>query len=538
MLRALAQAAGQTVEARIVGPAANGATPVQLGQQTLNLHLPAPHPPGTVLTLAVQQAAGQLRLAVLSARPPAPAAAPASPPPAGAPATSVQLSPAALAGTPPAASPSAPPAVPPAPPGAAPLPAAPSIGAAAIAAPASPSPSSPPPSSPPPGAGSVPLPGPAPAPAGPLPQSMPYAPASPAIAPGPATPAAASAATALPPLAQAAPGGTVGQHPPAPAPPPRFSAPTPPSSPPAAGMSAPAALARMVQEALPRQDSIVGLTRLLAAASGKVVLPEPVLKAARQLMALPLAADDGKLDAPSLQRAVRHSGIFQEALLASGRGALAAGDLKSALMSLRHSLGAWLGEQAPVAPVGSVAPPLRGNIPRARGGGEPLPDLPEDPHDLGRLLLGRTEAALARTRLHQNASLPEPGARPDAPAQWSLDLPVVIAGQHHLLHMQIQREAEGDPSRPRERGWQVRFAIDFPDLGEVGAQISLRGKATGVMLWADRADTALLLSAGIEALRGELEAAGLMPGAVVVRTGAPPAQPVPAASGHFVDATR
>src|SRR5690606_25597312 len=141
MLRALAQAAGQTVEARIVGPAANGATPVQLGQQTLNLHLPASHPPGTVLTLAVQQAEGQLRLTVLSARPPAPAAASASPPPAaGAPATSVQLSPAALAGTPPAASPavpSAPPVVPPAPPGAAPLPAAPSIGAAAIAAPAS-----------------------------------------------------------------------------------------------------------------------------------------------------------------------------------------------------------------------------------------------------------------------------------------------------------------------------------------------------------------------------------------------------------------
>ncbi|NLX41888.1 MAG: flagellar hook-length control protein FliK [Chloroflexi bacterium] len=291
----------------------------------------------------------------------------------------------------------------------------------------------------------------------------------------------------------------------------------------------------MVQQALPRQDSIVALTSALAGVVGRIALPQEVVKAAQQVLGQAMTLDGGKLDGATIQNAVRNSGIFQEAMLANGQGK-AAGDMKSSLLGLQRQLGAWLGGQAPVDQLSKVPPQLKGIIPRARLAPMAPPDLPDDPELVGKILLERTEAALSRMRLHQSASLPDPGAQRNE-AQWSLDLPVNLAGQQTLLQMQIHRDPEGDATRPEDRGWQVRFAINLSEAGEVGAQISLRGKATGVLLWAEDAGTADLLSSGVEALRAELEAVGLMPGAVVVRAGAPsqPVQQTPR-SGNLVDA--
>jgi flagellar hook-length control protein FliK len=55
------------------------------------------------------------------------------------------------------------------------------------------------------------------------------------------------------------------------------------------------------------------------------------------------------------------------------------------------------------------------------------------------------------------------------------------------------------------------------------------------MLWAAEAETAALLEAQLPQLREALGGAGLQPGAVILRQGAPPAPPQ-MASGHFVDA--
>ena len=82
----------------------------------------------------------------------------------------------------------------------------------------------------------------------------------------------------------------------------------------------------------------------------------------------------------------------------------------------------------------------------------------------------------------------------------------------------------------------MRFAIAFPALGEVGAQVSLRGSATGVMLWADEPATAVSLDAELPALRAALASVGLQAGTVFVRQGAP-LQLTPAPSGHFVDSS-
>lgn len=642
-LRALAQAAGQTVEARVLAQANNGATHVQIGRQVVSLNLPQSQPVGATLTLSVQQADGQLRLTLEAVRLPASGQVLVSGPTQHTPATQVQLSPAALSGGTPVLNSAAGPAVQsskqtqfsqaggvstaasvpvsrpgqsapspgpyglgnpqsqsggavPAPVvGSATAPAGPRVDAAASLPPSAGTSASPASGSPivrptvATGAQSAPPPAmaaaaeapavssavttasaasvnvrQAPTPLGQIGVSAPaaqvsaspptiamprvdihYAVAAPAVGrPVPVVSVVGSASTALPPVAETVPASVVGQHAPSPNPGGASTATNGPVQQVAAQVPAAsspqAALAQMVQQALPRQDSMVGLTTALTAAVSTFVLPEPVAKAAQQVLAGRVALDGQQVTGAALKLAVQKSGIFQEAMLAAGQGAQAAGDAKSALLGLRQSLGAWLGQQAPVAQVASVAPPLRGLLPRARAGDGGTPSLPDDVLEAGKILLERTDAALSRLRLHQSASIPEPHAsRQDA--QWSLDLPVVVAGQQHLLQMQIHKDPESEGDRPEGRGWQIRFAINLSDAGEIGAQISLRANTAGVLLWADRAETAAMLAEDAEGLKEALSGVGLTPGAVVIRTGAPmPAPKMLQAQpyGQNLDATR
>ncbi|PXA98889.1 hypothetical protein DMC47_05915 [Nostoc sp. 3335mG] len=272
---------------------------------------------------------------------------------------------------------------------------------------------------------------------------------------------------------------------------------------------------------------------------GQVALPEPVLKAARQILGNQLVARDGKVGADALKAAVRNSGIFQEASLAAGAPANAAADTKSGLLALRQGLTQWLGNQGQIAQVMQVPPPLRHVLARARLPEALPPALPDDLEEVGRLMLERTEGALSRLRLHQHASLPD--GRVGGESEWSMDLPLSLGAQQQaILHLQIHHDAPADPDRPEDRGWQVRLAINLTQLGEVGAQVSLRGETTGIMLWAERDETADGFTAALGDLRSALEQAGLKPGALVVRRGAPSETHAhaAAASGQFLDATR
>lgn len=602
-LRALALAAGQNVEAKVLGQVLGGATQVAIGRQVLTLQLPTPQPPGTALTLSVQQSEGQIRLAIVGVQP-APVSV-AGVPDITLPATSVQLSAAALSsqGAPAAITPVAAQGgigqslVPTG--GASPaVPQTSASEAAAIAsgvitsgisqaAGASPSatlgtvaastvPAQLPVS---PGGQTIPAPAAAQMPvAGPVSQVGPVNPSQavappaflqptssqasgPSSAPAVSAPPAAAVAAARPaipyaaapvvpavtqvlpgamgttgqaqPVQQAAPATQVGQHAPAPNAPPS----APAAAPTAATASPQTALNQMVHNAVLRQDSILGLTAAMTAIAGKVPMPEPIAKAIQQVLAQRLPID-AKLDGAALQQAVRTSGIFQEALLVAGNVRTAGGDLKTSLLGLQRQLLSWLGNQAPVEQVSSVPPPVRGQVPRAKANAAAPRVIPLDPHEAGKVLLDRTEAALSRLRLHQHASLPDPANRSDG-MQWSLDLPVAVAGQQALLQMQIHRDADKQETRPEDRGWQVRFAINLDEAGEVGAQISLRGLATGVLLWAERQDVADMLSGHIDELREELAAIGLTPGAVIVRAGSPaPQAQAPSVSGHFLDETR
>lgn len=497
MLRALALAPGQTVEGRVLGPGQDGATLVQIGRQAMSLSLPGAVPIGTLLTLGVQQGDGHLRLALMDSRPPAATV------PQQLPATSVEISqrPAIPQG-PLTYSPPAGVAAAPAGAGAAAVPVLGATGlAVGVAGPAAAAPGAPLSSS----------------------QAGPpiIAPPGPAVAPSaPALQRQGSTPYGMGGLGSPSTGGS----PPAAAPMP--GAPPTPQA---------AALAQMVQQALPAQGSIGALTGMLAA-MGPVALPEPVLKAARQILGNQLTALDGKVDAAALKTALRNSGIFQEAMLSQGAPASAGADTKSGLLAMRQGLVQWLGNQPQIAQIMQVPPPLRHVLPRARLPEVPQVDLPGDPEELGRLLLERTESALSRMRLHQHASLPE--AQRGGDSQWNTDLPLAVGQHQAILHLQIHHDGGDEANRTEDRGWQVRFAVNLPDLGEVGAQVSLRAQTIGIMLWADRDETARAFSETIDELRTSLEAVGLKPGALVVRHGVPGDAHAPAGSGQFLDATR
>ena len=244
-----------------------------------------------------------------------------------------------------------------------------------------------------------------------------------------------------------------------------------------------------------------------------------------------LTIEAAKLNGAGLKEAVLNSGVFEEALLAQGQLPTGQPSQKSSLLQLRQALTNWLGPQPLLTPAGQIAPPIRGQDPRARSSEAPPIDPEAEPREIGKHLLERTESSLSRLRLHQNASLPDPAVK--TAADWSMDLPVLVGTQHTVLHMSIHRDPEQQDQTRAERGWQMRFALSLPQLGEAGAQVSLRGGTTGVMLWASERQTSEALEAHVMALRQTLAELGLRPGAVIVRHGEPSAST--AVAGHFLD---
>ena len=566
-LQALALQSGQVVDARILGPAANGGTQVEIRGQVLNLVLPTLVQAGETIRLEVQGAGQQLRLALQQTAPlpqavsPAPGALPPevslplpnatapatpAPPPSSAPPVPTQvvqgqqtvILPQAVVGEAETAAPPQPGSSVANPPTASQASQGASGAAQPNAQPANSPPANPTQAAGPPSPASTP---PTttvatttvvttavttPTPAAIYPQTNPANPNPLAVAAAgiAIAPSAASAARAAPlvvgPVAPAIAVGSATTHAstgnPLPQPPPQ----TPQ-----------AAVTQMVQASIASQGSVTGLTTALASIAGKVILPEPVVRAAQQVLAGRVSIDAPRFDGAALQAAIRSSGIFQESSLATGLTQPQA-DMKTALLTLRQTLTAWLGQQAPVAPVAQLPPPLRGVTPRARANDAPPMDADATPEEVGKHLLERTESALARIRLHQHASLPDAVAKT---ADLSMDLPVMVGTHQTLMQIHIHGEPEGESEAGTERAWQMRFALSLPDMGEVGAQVTFRGGATGVMLWATEPSASAALEDEIASLRETLGEAGLRPGAVIVRHGEPPAHAVATPSGHIVD---
>jgi hypothetical protein len=307
----------------------------------------------------------------------------------------------------------------------------------------------------------------------------------------------------------------------------------PPPSPPLAQI-----LADPVQAAA-RQDSVLPLIARLATltAPTAAALPRPALEAIAMLLGTRLDLNRAPPDGRAIRDAVLGAGVIAEP------GSRTPADAKFALLQLRSALSGFLagvpgGGVEAVAPVTRrPPPPLKGEPVRAPSA-HPAPSLPDEPSETARQLLGHADAALSRTKLLQLASSPAEAARPAiaAPAaEFRVEVPMQLGAETGILQLLVERDGKHKRS-PAERGWRMRFALNFTATGEVGAEVALLGRSANVSLWAVDPAIAEALEAMLPELAPALARHGLDVGAVRVRRGAP--QPAGRAPGQLLDSAR
>jgi hypothetical protein len=367
------------------------------------------------------------------------------------------------------------------------------------------------------------------------------------------------------------------------------------AAPPSPIVVATAALAAAVQSSAARQNGLAPLLADAGVAAGIPTLPEPVRQATERLLALQPTLGE-TLSADSIKQALNRSGLFLEAHLseaadggaadasAAGRAAMAPGpsdDIKAALIVLRSVLKTWLATDAGVGHIGSspaaatpnpaaakTAPPLDLHLPLPNGAdagkaaadpraatppppyrGAPTaaqpaaaPSITPDmtPHDIGKVLLNETDAALARQTLLQAASLPnqpgvDPRLDPTNGPRWNFEVPFMTPQGWAVAQFEIARDGRNAPAEGLKPMWRARFSLDVEPIGPVHAQIALIGQRAAVTLWAERPDTSARLRDNAPALADALRQAELEAGDVLVRAGMPPRPAEKVASGRFLD---
>jgi hypothetical protein len=576
------QAPQVTIQPHVLGPAASAPVPTPQARAAPMLPGPPPQMPSPA------QPTGEpvMRTAIPASPLPAPIAAPqaASAPAAPAPTAAVARAavPNAAATPPPSPGPMTAAVGPTLPPGAAPV-AAPTAIAPQVLVPNAPAVVAPPagvvvvPSpvaaGPVAAVGSSPLPQAPPSPATPLQAGL--APVAPAPSTAAATPTMAApiptgagpVPAATPVMPQAAPAGGSPTAPPpqtsfpasAATPAPAVAASAMPPTPLPAAAPAQVLLQRLTQALAPGpatgQAPPVAQTPAMAAATAQAAglqhsagplldalavhmprLPTPVAEAAARVLAGRLSLDRGAPSGAALKAAVLKAGVLVSPAGQPGDPP----DLKTALTQLKSALLGFLGDDIePIVPVTRrPPPPARGAPPRAFA-----PDLPPpggaEGKDAARSLLGQTDGALARLRLLQLTShgndVARPGAALPAPAEWNLELPLLLGRELAMAQIQIGRDGKAQ-GEARDRGWRLRFALKFSVIGEVGAQIAMVGKRTSVALWADEALTADMLEDMLPELAPALAAKGLELASLTVRRGAPREEARP--MGQLMDSRR
>jgi hypothetical protein len=84
-----------------------------------------------------------------------------------------------------------------------------------------------------------------------------------------------------------------------------------------------------------------------------------------------------------------------------------------------------------------------------------------------------------------------------------------------------ERDAQENRRDGQERSWDTALAINLPKLGSIRARLILEGNRVSIDICTDGAESAGFLNKERPGLVEQLEAAGLMPGEIGVRHGAP-----------------
>jgi hypothetical protein len=370
-------------------------------------------------------------------------------------------------------------------------------------------------------------------------------------------------------------------------------------------VAAQTAVAAAVQSSAARQGGLAPLLADAEVAAAVPALPEPVRQAAERLLALQPALDE-TVSADSLKQALGRSGLFLEQHLASAAGngtapstapgnasTAPAADVKAALIVLRNVLKLWLAADPSAAATPGVVPrpaalaelaraalaslpratalpaavapddahdagprlatpapppPYRGAPTAAQPAAAPSISADMTPRDIGKVLLGETDAAIARQTLLQAASLPDHLAASAANggthldmridptgARWLFEVPFATPQGPTVAQFEIARDGHHAPADAAKPAWRARFSLDLDPIGPVHAQIAVTGTRAAVTLWAERPDTSARLRDNAGQLAEALRQAELEPGDVLVRAGTPPRPREPVASGRFLD---
>jgi hypothetical protein len=277
--------------------------------------------------------------------------------------------------------------------------------------------------------------------------------------------------------------------------------------------SIPSALAADLSEALAKQGSLAPLiSNLAAVASLTKSLPQPLRTAIEQALKSlqPLSQE---ATAQNIEQAIKTSGVFQESNLLRDfnlSGSIApAPDLKAALLQLQNALTALRTEdplpgKSDENEIVRLFPPQNNEIPRPQAQRQATLSSQSSVTDIINVLAKQTDAALARVRVLQFASLPLAGGNPSSRANelqtrpgqqvWHADIPFLVNGQASIVPLKIEREAEKHDASGGRRSWRVRFALQLAELGPVHALLALGGGMINVTLWAERDETYALLS--------------------------------------------
>jgi hypothetical protein len=276
-----------------------------------------------------------------------------------------------------------------------------------------------------------------------------------------------------------------------------------------------------------------------------------------------------------LRQAVLASGLFHEAALATlavgqGGAATAAGDLKSALLSLALQLraqdrpagqgnpaaqgrpgpgtGAASADTGPAHRFPAPATPATASSARAmpqtaahptwiigsarevappRAGSPPSPQarLTADLSTLGRQALldglrASTDQALARLALHQWSAVENAES---GQLRWLLELPLRSGDGLDLVHLLMERE-RGRGVADRTPVWRVEMALDLPGIGPLHAHITVSGDQVGTRLWVEDENTVARVRRELPRLREALQGRQMKVRDLGCASGQPPEQ--------------
>ncbi|MCQ3031736.1 flagellar hook-length control protein FliK [Pseudomonas syringae] len=311
-------------------------------------------------------------------------------------------------------------------------------------------------------------------------------------------------------------------------------------------------------------DVLINALRNLQPPPSTSSAPSTPLQASIQQLLADLPDVEQMSNPRVVAQAINASGLFMEAKLLSGMNPMAMPDMKANLMQLIAQLLPGLPANTSydaAAASNMLARTMPGVLRSALGtmglvAPPPLPvhfPLPSRAIKSGKeddleILLKLAAAAVSRVQSHQLGSLEQTRTNADGTqvTAWQLEIPIRNGQDIVPMQVKIQREdmpekdsnQEKDDSEPkdvREKLWKIDLAFDLTPLGALQVQAQLlRGKLSS-QLWAERADSAALISKELGYLRERLIASGLEVGELACSQGVPHQGPRTTLQQRWID---